>query len=335
MRYKALQPDNPILHAEINHYRRTIPRWLQWFDRFGVVVMALVVSLVMLYSPVIIDLYGTALSASSPVNFGLVVVLWGAQLLVILRCLFAGYTSIGQHHGQQWDVLALTSLSPRQVFTGKWWSVVYQLRGWLLAFGLIKLAVFAVLTINLIIFCYRNPLDLIIQNVDYYSHGPRPFLESALLQLPTEFRALPSVERIMVTGIHTVAIALLEVMASAAIGIVGGLIPQKVIGLASLFLLRFAPIVGFTLFPMYGYSNEALPWRWYEYTWFSFADGGSTAILRAGLVAHGTAIGDKIIPSMLLAFYAAIILYLAYLLFAFVVSHILLRRQGLLPASSK
>lgn len=332
MRLRAFQPDNPILRAEINHQQRTIPRWLQWFDRFGVVVVALVVSFVLLYLPAVNDLYGTASMPSQQLLSMLLAVSWITQLVVILRGLLGGLNTM---HQQQWDVLALTGISPRQLFIGKWWSALHQLRGWLLALGIIKLAAAAVVILNLIVFCYRNPLQSLSTQIDYYSHGPRPLIESAFLLLPTDFPALPSVERIVVTGALTVATTVLEVMASTALGVAGGLVPHKVIGLVSVLVLRFSPVVGFTLFPNAPFTSGRLEWRWLEYTWFSLADGGSTAIMRSGLTSRAIASGKGVTESVLLAFYAAIAMYLVYLLFAFVVSHILLRRQGLLPAGAK
>ena len=49
MRWKAIQPDNPILRLEIKHQQRTVPRWLQWFDCFGVVVVTLTINLLLMY----------------------------------------------------------------------------------------------------------------------------------------------------------------------------------------------------------------------------------------------------------------------------------------------
>ncbi|MCA0454700.1 MAG: hypothetical protein LCI00_12075 [Chloroflexi bacterium] len=336
MRLRALQPDNPILRAEIAYQRRNIPRGLQWFDRFGVVVVALGVSFVLLYLPAANNRYGIYMMADTK----LVVILWVSQLAVILRGLFAGLNTMRHQHGRQaLDILALTGISTRQMFIGKWWAALYQLRGWLLALGIIKLTALALMTLEVILYVYVRPLDAIIQNVDYYSHGPRPFLESALLQLPTSFPALPPLDRMIIMGVFTILIVTLEVMASTAVGIVCAFIPQRVAGLVTAFILRFAPIIIFTFLPDYPaasrISMSSILMRWQQYTWFSLADGGTTAILRASLTSRGMRMGDAVTHTILLAFYAAIGMYLAYLLFAFVVSHILLRRRGLLPAWSK
>ena len=343
MRFWGLQPDNPILRAEIAYQRRTIPRWLQWFDRFGVVVVALGVGVFVLYFPIINDLYGKNWSPSVDTLPVLLAVSWITQMVVILRCLFAGFNSMRHHYGQQgWDMLVLTGMSIRQLLAGKWWAALYQLRGWLLALGIIKLAVFAHSIIQLIMYCYRSPLDMAIRSIPFYG-GNTPLYETALMQIPSNLIMSPSVNRLVITGVFIVVISLLEVIASSSVGMVGGLVPEKVIGLIATLMLRLAFVVGFTLFPDYAYAGGNLLWRWYEYTWFSFADGGSTAILRSGLAFHGYAENagnttgniSGVIWAVLIAFYAAIGMYLVYLLFAIGGSHILLRRRGLLPVGSK
>lgn len=334
MRLRTLQPDNPILRAEMAYQRRTIPRSLQWFDRFGVILVALVTSVCLLYFPVINNTYGI----SWPVENvkALLVLLWITQIVMMLRCVIAGFNATRNHHGRQhWEALTLTGISPRRLFIGKWWGVLHGLRGWLVALGIFKLALFAYVTVSLIAYCYLSPFLIIVNNLSIYSRDSVSFAQVAINRSNETFQSLPPLNRIVLTGFLIVCVSLLEILASTVIGMVGGLFSVKSIGLVAALALRFSTFA-FMWIPDYRLFGSVFLWRWNEYTLFSLVDGGSTAILRAGLVYRGSFnSSNQITESVLRAFYAAIIMYLAYLLFAFVVSHILLRWQGLLPASSK
>ncbi len=325
MRFKTIQPDNPILRAEINYQQRTIPRWLQWFDRFGVIVLALAISLALLLLPIKDDSYGSGHWPTSEMIYVLQVLLWISQLIVIFRCMFAGFNVMRHHRGwQQLDIILLTGITRKQLLNSKFWGALYQLRGWIVAFGILKLTVFAFVVINSIFFSYRSPLYG-LRSVPINPINVKLYIDDGL-------RNLPPINRIVITGVYIPAISMLEIMASAAIGMVSGLIPEKTIGLGVAVILRLLPVISFTLFPDYLYTN-GFWWRWYGYTWFSFADGGSTAILRSGISYRGSF--NEVTTSILLAFWAAIVMYISYLAFAFLVSHYFLRRQGFLSASPK
>ncbi len=340
MRFKTIQPDNPILRLEINQQQRTIPRWLQWFDRFGVILVALVISFALLIAPIRDDSYGSGMTFPyPPIKFlpAILSLLWIVQLMVILRCLLAGTNAMRRYRDwQQSNPLAVAEMGAtrRQIIVGKFWSVLYQLRGWVIAFGIIKLAVFGFLILYLVISYYRYPFDNVIYNRGYYLRGNFSLIEVVLQKVEaTDIQKLmPAIDHIAVAVVLIIVSSLLEIMASSALGMLGGLIPKKVIGLGTAFVLRFATVIIFVFFPDYPNADIGFMWRWFQYTWFSFADGGSSGILRAGLVYIGI---DPIMPRTLMAFWAAIVMYIAYLIFAYLVSNFLLLRQGFLSASSK
>lgn len=335
MHFKTIQPDNPVLRAEINYQQRIVPRWLQWFDRFGVIVVALIISLVLLIFPIMDDRYGTGGYLYGSMHDPLLVLLWISQFIVIFRCVFVGANAMQHHNGpQENDIIVLTGISRKQVLTGRYWATLYQLRGWIIAFGIIKLATFAFVILSLTIYCYRSPMDSVIRQLRFYG-GRTPPLDWALGLLQGTLPRLPDTSRILLAGIHIPTIAILEIMVSSAIGIVGGLLPQKVIGLIVAILLRFIPIINFSLRPDYPHALGYFLWRWYEYTLFSLVDGGSSGILRAGLFFRSNQDVNQITLASLLAFWTAIIMFIAYLVFAFLISNFLLRRQGFLSVASK
>jgi hypothetical protein len=85
--------------------------------------------------------------------------------------------------------------------------------------------------------------------------------------------------------ISAILLSILEVLASTAVGIACSILFHGNVLSFTGFFVRFFPIVVFTLWPssypeysiFYG-ANWAI--RWFDYTWFSLADGGTTAILR-------------------------------------------------------
>ncbi|MBA3874239.1 MAG: hypothetical protein H0X30_34350 [Anaerolineae bacterium] len=336
MRFKTIQPDNPILRAEISYQQRTTPRWLQWFDRFGVIILALIIGAGLLLFPLIDDQFGQSWPPQNSFLKVILPVLWITQLVVIFRCVFVGVNIMQHHKGwQQWDVFVLTGITRKQFLIGKLWGALYQLRGWIVALGVIKLAVFAFVIIDLIVFCYRLPLPQAIADLNYYSRDSLTLGEAILKRVPYYTLHLPPINRIVMSGIHIIAISLLEIMASVATGIIGGLLLGKAVGFTCAIVFRLIPVVGFSLFPDFPNGQGDILWRWHEYTWFSLADGGSTAIIRSGSYARGYADANGITTAVLLAFWVAIVMFIAYLLFAFLVSNFMLRRQGLLSAMSK
>ncbi len=333
MRFKTIQPNNPILRLEINYQRRTIPRWLQWFDRFGVIVLAVVISLILLFAPLNGDLYGSNAGLGPETLYLLVYCVWLTQLVVIIRCVIAG-VNVMRHHKAWWhkDILSLSGITRKQILIGKFWSSLYQLRGWIVAFGIINLAVVALMSTDLAVYCYRSSLE------DVRGEAIRGVVLSpyTAYQLQAEYCPNPrQANQYLLIIIHAVATSILGIMASTAIGLVGGLIGNQVVGLTIAFFCRFVPVVIFTIFPDYPMWSGSIIIRWYESAWFSLADGGLTGSLRSGSFWYGPDGRMMTIEPILRAFWAAIGMYIAYLVFAFFVSHILLRRQGFLSASSK
>lgn len=336
MRWKAIQPDNPILRLEIKHQQRTVPRWLQWFDRFGVVVVALIIGAGLLLFPLMYDQFGRSWPPQDSFFELILPALWITQLVVIFRCAFVGVDVMQRNKGcQQGDVFVLNNITRSQFLIGKFWSALYQLRGWIVALGVIKLAVFAFVIIDLIVFCYRLPIAQVIANLNYYSRDSLTLGELILQRAHYYTLHLPPVNRIVVSGIHIVAISLLEIMASTATGIMGGLLLKKAAGFTCAIVCRLIPVLVFSFFPDFLNARGDIWWRWHEYTWFSLADGGSTAIMRSGYYARGYADAYGITSAILLAFWAAIVMYIAYLVLAYLVSNFLLRRQGVLSGLSK
>jgi hypothetical protein len=322
MHFKTIQPDNPILRAEISYQQRTIPRWLQWFDRFGVIILALIISLALMYF-LLKNIGFVYASIGQEILTIILPLLWITQLVVIFRSLLAGVNVMQHYRGQQWDIFVLAGITTQQFFLIKFWTVLYKLRGWILAFGIIKLAVVCLISANAIFDCYLPPLTY-------------PYLRSdPLYWVSFCGPRLPTTDRIIWVGALSIAITVLEVVASTAIGIVAGFIHNRGIGFFVATFVRLIPVCLFSIFPDYPSASGKVYWRWFEYTTFSLADGGNTGILRSVDYFRHHHDPNTMTQSVLLAFWAAIIMYIAYLVFAFLISHFLLRRQGMLSATSK
>ena len=276
--FPLVQERNPIALRERRAYERAVPLWARRLETVGVIAAALSVCLgLVLYwlhararMPLhfIYQLMGFETSAVVQIAVGVV---YGATLL---RCTFAGVSVANHYQRDARDDLALTGLTTGQIVRGQWTAALYQVRGWLVALGLVRFMAVVLMLAEYQFNVYWNHLFDIASSGAVCCNSQRAFdYGFAPAQLPLAL-------------IFAIVLGLLEVGATTGIGLLmGSRIRSSASAWAAAIGLRALPILIFTGFPLISgtSSYDLLAVRWYEYTWFAFADGGTGALLRLTL----------------------------------------------------
>jgi len=253
------QTDNPVLWQEITHQERSAPRWMRWNQALAVIALGLIAVVVWTtfeqtngYPAMQIALYAT----------------WIVHAAVALRAIVAGANAISREHvGLTWDALMLTGLSARLIFLGKWRAALYRIRGWMVLLGVVRLAMLPVYFVALIK-TYASVMCGPYYGSSYYCASD------------TEFSWVPWATILAVA--MTVALTILDVLCCTALGLAASAIARRgsLAALAAI-LVRFTPVLLFGAFTRH--EIGMFSWRWWNFTPFALADGGTTPILRLAL----------------------------------------------------
>ncbi len=300
----ALIPRNPIIERELRYQQRTRSFRSGFIETVGVVIVALCIATAMLFCVV----YGLTPRGNENYLISIQILAWAFHIIAVVRFLSVGvFNSAKDRCLLNSDDLMLTPLSNWQLLFGKWWSTIHQIRGWMLAFGIVQLGLVVSTAFGLLMSfswymtCLNPPCV-----VTLYSPSQIPWF--------TPTRSLFIVA-------STIGITFLETVCCTVLGMAISLLVRSKFDLFYAFFLRFLPVFIFSFYPDYpwGFSNE-ITLRYREYTWFSFADGGTSAILQ---LAHGIASFDR----GLLALFSITGMLLLYSSFSFVTAWSVMKRS--------
>jgi hypothetical protein len=244
---------NPILWQELTHQERTSPRWMRLGKYFSIAAVIAIVAFILatLTAP---DGYPTTLIALYSI--------WIIHAATAVRAIAAGANAISREHvGLTWDALALTGVSARRIFFGKWRAALFHVRGWMVVLGLIRLATLPIF-----------PLAL-VKTFAWYACGRYTYYCDNEIEFSLVTWAVP------LAVVMTVVLTLLEVLCCTALGLAASALTRRGTTAAiSAILIRFTPVIlfaGMTRYEVGGFS-----WRWWRYMPFTIADGGTTPLMR-------------------------------------------------------
>lgn len=254
-------PRNPIVRRDLYHQKRTTSYRRGMLESFGIVAVALGFSAAMLFYVVVtLDPRGH----EDYLDF-IQLLAWGFHAVVILRLIAAGGLAAERDHS--WlgsDELRLTPLSNTQLLIARWWAALYRVRGWMLALGIVQLGL-VVSTAFAHLMTFDWSMTCLNPCVFTIDRGTEP----AWFTATWSFFILVSV----------FGIVILETLCCTALGMVSALILRSKLGVVSAIFLRFAPVLIFSFVPDYSTASGNFMRRFVEYTWFSFADGGTGAMI--------------------------------------------------------
>ncbi len=303
-------------------------------DSVGIVAVSLLLALLLI--PVMVDNV-TVNDPTGPTMFQLSqLVIWIMYIATVIRAVIAGASSISHDtYSVVWDELKVTGISERRFLLGKWWAAFYQMRGWIVALGIIRLALVCLWMVEYVIFMYRMILLPCYYEVTHHASSPRCAIEIGYRAFDYAGWQKWSPLFIPASVGSVVALTVFELMASTAVGIAAGLLLRhRSRAMLGGIFVRFLPIVTFSLWPNVYSSAYYIPasyiwaWRWLEYTWFSLADDGMTGVMRmAGLTGYFPADDRSVegIPLALIAGFGMLILLFAL---SMITSWVILRLEG-------
>jgi hypothetical protein len=300
--FHALIPKNPITTRELTHQQRTFSSRAKLADTVGIVAVAFIWATLLVLTA-LFDLNHRFRPQIRYVEISQVLA-WLFHLIVILRLLIAGGEVVLRDSFLiQSTELLLTPVSRWRLLLGKWWAVLHQMRGWMLALGILHLGlIFSAAVNDMTIFDYTkqclNPCVYTIGRTDASNWVTRG--------------------RSFILATAVIIITLLETLCCTALGMVATLFTHNRIAIIGAILLRFAPIIIFSIFPDYASGFPGIMRRYFQYTWFSFADGGTGALIQ---LAHYE------FQRGLRGIYVLTGMYIIYLIFTAVVAQMLLWRS--------
>ncbi len=248
--------DNPILWQEYTHQERSGARWLRWGHSFGILGIG---------SAVVYVLF-TLSHIDAPTRELALYVIWMVHASTAIRATVAGANTISREHvGQTWDALVLTGVSARRILLGKWRAALWRVRGWALALGVVRLAMLPIFVLALV-------NRFVYFNIGVYGSS----YNSGYLSF-ANFTLVPSAAVLSV--VMTVVLTILDVLCCTALGLAASAVLRRgsLAGLAAI-LIRFAPVITFAAFTRHEIGTFS--WRWWNFTVFALADGGTSPILR-------------------------------------------------------
>jgi hypothetical protein len=311
---------NPITTHAIRRYQRQVPPWLQRAETWGVIIAALAICCYLVAR-------WRAERAAMPLTYFpllnwntsayLQIAAMFVYVCVLLRCLLAGITAARQRGAREREDLLLTGISAHRLILGAWRGALFQVRGWMVALGLVRITAALLITAD-----YQ--LNLYWSNFTGMATGRSSLWPPALdffyfpWQLPTALTLL-------------ILLGLLEMWATVGVGLWCGTITRSPLNAWLLALMiRGIPIGLFAFFPHIRNGNgyDYLVVRWVEYTWFAFVDGGLTGAFRLTQPILPYWGSHNIIDRGMLAFLAAWHMLLLYLLVAYLGQWLAWRRAG-------
>jgi hypothetical protein len=202
-------------------------------------------------------------------------IVWVIHASAALFSINAGANVISREHvSVTWDALVLTGISARQILIGKWRAALRRAAPWVLILGITRLSMIPIFTIALLnrLALWYN-FNLPNANSRYYDSNTVQF----------EIAILPWA--IVLAVAMTVALTILEVVTCTALGMAASAVTRRgslAVVLAG--VLRFAPVAIFAGFTLYEFRDVPYRgYRWWRYTPFSLADGGSSALYQLSL----------------------------------------------------
>jgi hypothetical protein len=267
---------NPIAQREIRAYLRSTPLWLRRAETVGIIAISLVLGAYLIMRVITERAEMPIMFFYQLLNFStyeyVQIVIWIVYAGILLRCIFAGVGVAHRYQGQMRNDLRVTNLSSHQIVIGQWLAALYQIRGWMVALGFIRIAAVIALAADFQFNLYWNHLEIIRSIATCFSFcDPSQVYQRHPLQIPVSFA-------------FTIILGFCEVWATTGIGILSGSwFRSSAAAWAAALFLRLLPIAIFSWFPSVASSSspyDLLSVRWEEYTWFAFADGGTGSLLR-------------------------------------------------------
>lgn len=303
--------DNPVLWQEMTHQERSAPRWKRLGHWLGIAVLLII-------------LIGVPLTLSNDNGYPTMQIAlfatWFVHAVVALRAIIAGANAISREHvGQTWDALTLTGLTDRQILLGKWRAALYHVRGWMLALGIVRLAMLPVFMIGL------------VKTYAWYTCQPYSYAQSSYSTYcgaNAEMDWIPWAALLAIS--MSVLLTLLDVLGCTALGLAASALTRCGSTAAMVaILVRFTPVILFAASTRYEIGSFS--YRWWGYTPFALADGGTSPIMRLVLPlipwTHNQHF--EAVPGLLLS----LLMTVAFLLIALTTAWIAIRRMGALPHS--
>ena len=300
------KPRNPIHWQELNYFHRTAQGWQRYEFPIGLLIVGSMMAVMWYF-------------VQSNFNYGAmqlaIPVIWVFHALVGLRAIIAGVNVISREHvGLTWDSLVLTGVSGRQILLGKFGAALLTVMPWAVLLSLLRAVMLPLLSLQL--------LQTYAGYSSYYA-GSSSY---------SSYYVLPSATWVpwawLLAPILTVVLTVLEVMACVALGLVASAVTRRTMPAAVLAIsIRFAPIAVFAGFARYSLGNTWF-WRYWGYTPFTLADGGTVSLMQMTFPLISWTQGDHLaaLPGIL----GTAVMLMLFLLGSLGVALWLLRQQGAL-----
>jgi len=262
--------------------------------------------------------------------------IWLMYIAAVIRAVVAGSSSISHDTCSViWDELKVTGITERRLLLGKWWAAFYQMRGWIVALGIIRLALVCLWMVEYVIFMYRMTLIPCYYEVTHHASSPRCAIEIGYRAFDYAGWQKWSPLFIPASAVIVVALTMFELMASTGAGVAAGLLLRhRSRAMLGGIFARCLPIATFSLWPNFYSDAYYIPaayiwaWRWHEYTWFSLADDGMTGVMRmAGLLGYFPA-DDRSVEGISLALIAGFGMLILLFSTSMLASCAILRHEG-------
>jgi len=317
---------NPISRYLIRHYEHRTSPFVRRLDTVGIIVVALALCMFMFMSWLsqreAFSLSPSGYFDGRQFNRVAQYPTWAIYIAMLVRCAIASVNVTSHLHRDQGKMIVLTGVSMRRLLNGSWSAALYQVRGWVVALGLVRVAAVILMVVEAQFGLYWGLVSDAVQygfNFTHYSNIQRTYTPG---QVPLTLAII-------------ITLVLIEVWTMIGIGMaVSVWLKHPTLSWVFALFLRLLPIVTFVYFPAetrFGISTIDMPESRYGFTtWFALADGAMTSVLRFSMpwIFDSQMDGAHLLWRAWLGLFAVLFMLLGYALLAYIATRLWMKRVG-------
>ena len=261
-----------LTRYEILRQKRHLPTWLHWEGIFillgsGLLIFhAFWVLMTTQFRPAVMD-------SPQQVMFWSESAVWIIQFLTITRGILAGINAARDGGTETWDLLVLSRVTPPQIFLSKWRAALSRMNGYLVALGFTRLIIILICFVAFLMPMTAERFRYAFWCIDTRCEGIDSIFTYAQPDNPLIL--------LVIAPMLAILLSVLEVLASTMLGLMVGMLSQRIPFLLALVIRFTVPVVVLLKIMQYPYGlTNSLYYLWNASTSFALVDSGTVAILR-------------------------------------------------------
>lgn len=319
--------NHPFFKRQLQRQSRLEARGFVRFERLAIIAVTLCVNLAVLFLTVDPRNVYFPNPGQSGIQFDWQVALqlsvWLLHLVALVLTIITAVHFSSEFHSIEGELISLTPVRAPTLFLAYWWASIRHMRGWIVALGVVQMIALATIVLAYSTRDLYWGLQTAFSSCLGYGRCGDIWPISGSLSYRWDFW------QIAFGLITAMLLCFLQIGSAAALAVAIGLWRRSpTVAVLIAVELRALPIIIFSLYPDSPRANGYFFIRWMEYNWFTFVDGGTTAVMHFGLPTPSGGIFKDVFQRGVLALSAVLLMFGAYSAISLIIAWIALRRRG-------